>query len=510
MGPLGETFTIGKTFALTAERWGDRTAIVDQTGAEYTYSELDTAVDGVANVLNDRGIGRGDRVAFLLRNRPEYVIGHFAAQKLGCASVLINYRLSAGEVEHIVGEANADALVYETAFGETVGDIDPDSNLKAKLVVGDDGFEAPMDDTSPVTSRGKVSDTAYICHTSGSTGLPKLVPHTHADMQFVVNQWIQEMAISRGDRAFVLVPIAHIVGFNYLHPHVYAGATSVLQREFDPAGALDLMEEASVTGYFAVPAQINAMLQVPNAEERDLSSLRYFRTGGDTITEETIVRGQEVFSEDFYNLYGLTETATNPVVYTPEDPDEKKTSVGKLWYYGWDTRVVEPAPPDELNVEATVTPPGTGVLLVRGLPVMDSYLNQPEATEEAFVDGWFYTEDIVRIDEDGFVWIVDRVDNMIVTGGENVYPQEVENVLINHPDVVDCGVTGVEDEEWGERLTALVVAESELDTDDLDGFLKESRNLADYKRPRRYDFVDEIPRNVSGSIEREKLNSMVS
>ena len=258
-----------------------------------------------------------------------------------------------------------------------------------------------------------------------------------------------------------------------------------------------------------MPAQIRALLRVDDLDDHDYSSLRYVRTGGDPISERTIEAAQAAFDCGFYNTYGLTETQQNVTAYTPDDPEEKKTSVGKASYF-WDVRVVEPADPADTDPAAVVDRPGRGLVLIDGPMITEGYLNRPDATAEVFVDGWLYTGDIAEIDADGYITIVDRVDNMIKTGGENVYPQEVEDVLGDHERVLDCGVFGTASEEWGEAVTAAVVAESGVTAEDLDAYLRGSDRLADFKRPRRYAFVEEIPRNPgSGSIRRGQLEALV-
>lgn len=501
-------FSVGKNFELVAGRWHDRTALVVPGGPNYDYGELDDQVNAAASGLSARGVERGSRVALLFPNTPEFVIAHFALQKLGAVSVPLNHRLAGEEVAYILQDADVELLVYDEQFEDTVQTAQTDVDTVA---AGTGAFEALLDNlTDAVPCPAERDDESFVAYTSGSTGRPKGVPHTHDDVILGAAQSIQEMSIQRSDRALHIAPLFHVVGLNcFFNPHWFMGATNILQPTFDPEEALELIEAEQVTGTLGVPAQIEALLRVPDIDQYDLSSLEYVRTGGGPITESTVVQARDQLAPQFYNTYGLTETQQNATAYTPDDPEEKRTSVGKASYF-WDVRVVEPASPAEADPSREISPPGTGMVMISGPITMERYLNRPEATEEVFVDGWLYTGDVAELDEDGYMYIVDRMDNLIKSGGENIYPQEVEGVLSEHPAVVDCGVFAMDHNEWGETVTAAVVpAEDSVTADELDDDMRETDQLADFKRPRRYEFVEEIPRSTgSGSIQREALRSL--
>jgi fatty-acyl-CoA synthase len=505
----GAAFNVGKNVELVADRWATRTALVvgDDT---YSYARLNGLVNAAARGLAGRGVEPGDRVGFLLPNSVAFVVGHFTVQKLGAVSVPLNYRLSADEITYILENAEVGYFLYDAAFAE-LGAASADAAGIDSLVVGEGAFDDLLDhDRADVPTPAGRHDHSFIAYTSGSTGTPKGVPHTHDDVILGAAQVVQEMSISRDDRALHIAPLFHVVGLNcFFNPHWFEGATNVLQRQFDPEGALELIERHGATGTLGVPAQIRALLRVDAIDAYDLSSLEYIRTGGDPISQQTIEAAQSAFDVAFYNTYGLTETQQNVTVYTPDDPEDRKTSVGKASYF-WEVRVVDAAEPAETDPRAVVDRPGRGMVLIDGPMVTEGYLNQPDATEAAFVDGWLYTGDIAEIDADGFITIVDRIDNMIKSGGENVYPQAVEDVLGDHDGVLDCGVFGTPSEDWGEAVTAAVVAEDAVTEAALDVYLRETDRLADFKRPRRYVFVDEIPRNPgSGSIRRGQLEALV-
>jgi len=531
----GDRLNVGTNVALVADRWGPRTALVagDET---YTYRALNERVNATARGLRERGVDRGDRVGLLLPNSPAFVITHLAVQKLGAVTVPVNFRLSTDEVTYILRDAAVRTFVYDRDFAET-GAASAAATDVDTVVVGDGSFAALGDhDTSDVASPACRDDHSFIAYTSGSTGRPKGVPHTHDDVILGATQVVMEMGLTRDDVALHIAPLFHVVGLNcFFNPHWFIGATNVLQRRFDPAEALALVERHGVTGTLGVPAQIRALLRVSDVDAYDLTSLRYVRTGGDPISEQTIDAVRSTLGVDFYNSYGLTETQQNVTVHTPDDPANRRTSVGKASYF-WDVRVVEAADPATVDPAAVVDRPGRGVVLIAGPMLTEGYLNRPEADAEAFVVGpgsveagvtatedgpesgagsatvgrWLFTGDIAEIDADGYLSIVDRIDNLVKTGGETVYPQEIEDVLGDHPGVVDCGVCGMPSEAWGEAVTAAVVLEGDVTVADLDVYLRGSDRLADFKRPRNYVVVDEIPRNPgSGSIRRGHLTSLI-
>lgn len=498
---------VGKNFHLVADRWPSRTAIIDEEGRTHTYRNLDEKVNAVGSGLRDRGVDHGTQVAVHLPNSLAFVLTYLACQKLGAVTVATSTQLSANDVKYMVTDAEADLLVYDADFEDNVRQA-IDQGIDS-VEVGGGTFDAFLDNSeSPVPCPADRGDDSIIIYTSGSTGQPKGVPHTHDDVIMGADQVIQEMSITRHDRVIHVIPLFHTVSLHvFFNPHWFMGATSVLQKKWDPAGALELIEEHGVEGILAVPLQLKALMDELDSGSYDVSSLEFVRTGA-PITQGTVDRITDLLAEDFYNTYGLSEAQQNVTVFTPDDPPSKATSVGKAAPF-WDVRVVETNPPETVDPDAVVDPPGRGVLLLDGPSVTDGYLNRPDADEEAFVDGWLYTGDIADRDEDGYIYIVDRIDNMIKSGGQNVYPQEIERVLGDHPDVADCGVVGTRSEQYGEAVSAAVVLEpdSVATKDDLDIYLKESDSLADFKRPRRYVFVDEIPRNASGSIVRTELET---
>jgi fatty-acyl-CoA synthase len=510
---MNSEIDIGTNLKLVSKRWPKQSAVITESGDEFTYEEINTYAQAVASRFKERGLKKGDRVGIVAPNSVEFILAHFATQKIGGVSVPINYRLSADEIEFIVEDSEASLLIYDEEFQNKVQDSIPSSVVK-KVRIGDGMFnKSSGKPINEITYPADGNDTSVLHYTSGSTGNPKGVPHTHITIILGVTQMVQEMAISRYDRALHIAPIFHGVGMNCLfNPHWFVGATNVLQRDFDPGEALSLIEREQITGTLGVPAQFRALLKVPEIDSYNTDSLRYIRVGGSSISEKTIRQAREKFAEEFYNTYGLTETgATSITAYTPDDPDNQMESVGKPSYF-WKIKVVRTTESGKPDPEAEIQPPGKGVLLARGPMLTEGYLNRPEATEDAFIDGWFNTEDVVEVTKEGYIYIIDRLDNMIKTGGENVYPQEVEKILHNNPQVVDCGVFGIEDNEWGEAVAAAVVRGTEdIDQYTLEEYFKKSEQIADFKRPQQYFFVDNIPRHSgSGSVQRSKLPDIVN
>jgi acyl-CoA synthetase (AMP-forming)/AMP-acid ligase II len=501
--------TLGRNLQLLADRWKERTVMVTGKGERCTYGQFNDRVNALAWSLRERGIVRDDAVGLLLPNAIAFNVAYFAPQKLGAVTVPVNYRNSPREVTHILDRAGVDILIADIAYEELATRSTAELTGIDVITVGDGTFETLLEnDTAEPPAVAHGDEVAYIAHTSGSTGVPKLIPHTHDDAIMGGIQGVHELEARRDDRGLCLSPLFHTAGlYTFLIPFMFMGGTTILLREFDPAEALSLMEAEAATAIFGVPAQYRAMLQVEDLEAYDLSSLRQARTGASPMIRDTIERVKETFSENFYNVYGLTECQQNVVVNTPQDPDEKEESIGKATYF-WEVRVVEPAEPADLDTEAEVSRPGTGLLLAKGPSAMEGYLGQPEQTVESLHDGWVNTGDIAEIDADGYLYVIDRMDNMLVSGGENVYPQEVERVLDSHPSVVECGVFGTDDERWGTQVSAAVVLAADITTERLDQYLRDSAELADFKRPREYVVTDEIPRGPSGSIRRDALRSL--
>jgi len=377
------------------------------------------------------------------------------------------------------------------------------------VVAGADPADAPDE---PATDPGE-----YAVHfTSGTTGDPKAVLSDQEQTWLAANQPALEMSLTAADRALVCTPWYHgVTCFTWVLAHLLVGGRLVIQRAFDPPESLRLMEEHDVTGLLAVPTQLEALLRAQDEVESDLSALSYVRTGGAVVPDSLIRRVQERFTEGVFNTYGQTEAVINLSFAYPHEQDDHPGSIGKGTFC-WELRAVEPAdPPAKPDPDATVAPGEVGEIVARGPRMIDGYLDRPGLSETIFVEGadgpddrWLRTEDVARVDEDGYLVVIDRVDNMLVSGGENIYPEEVQRALKEHPAVIDAGVVGLPDEEWGQVVAAAVATDGEVTEEELDEHCRNHDTLASFKRPRRYVFVDEIPRTATGTLVRGDVEDM--
>jgi fatty-acyl-CoA synthase len=482
-------------------------AIVEQaTGEEYTYGDLERRSNSVARALEDRGVGEGDRVCGLFRNTVEFFDLFFATCKLGAVVVPFNYRLSTEELGYLADDVDPDLFVYEGTFegkaAALAGDV-------PAVRVGDVGGEERVDaedwaafyeyDGNEVAvAEGSFDDPAVLLYTSGSTGRPKGVPISHENLFFSSVSYLVDTELDSDDVTVTSSPIFHVGGLNiFTLPLIHTGGTVVLQQEFEPAETWEILAEYDVTKLFAIPTMLNAMTGVDGWRGHDLSALELVVGGGEPVPSE-LKEAFDAVGVPCVAAYGLTETTDGSLVLRPEHAMAKGPKCNGKTFTHVDAKVV-----DEDGEEC---PPGeAGELLHRGPTVAESYLGRPEETAEAWRDGWLHSGDIAEVDEDGFYHIHGRMDDMILSGGENVYPGEVEEALYAHPEVSEAVVFGVPDEEWGEAVKAVIATThgAELDYDGLRGFLED--RLARFKHPREVEYVEELPKSGTGKIERSAV-----
>ena len=502
-----------RAFRRVVRRYGDRTALVDESGDTRTYSELGRRTDALARALNER-LGDG-RTASLLNNSPAAVEMMLAAQKRGRANAQLSFRGAAGELCEMVSVAEADALVYDEANAEMAEAVLDRMELDAALYVGDgkpsradaERYEAVVEAATPTYQAVQDPEAETgVLYTSGTTSTPKAVLQDQERVWLGAAQVVMELGLGPNDVALVTTPWYHdVTTVAWIYPHLQVGATLVLQSVFEPPKTLDLLEAHDVTGLLAVPAQLEALLDAEAAGSYDLSALSYVRTGGAVVSPSLVERVRARMTEGVYNTYGLTEGISNLTHAYPEEQLDNPGTVGSA-SFNWEIRVVEAADPDEDPDPTAVVDRGeSGELIGRG-PFVDGYIDSPMAEERLFVgDEWLRTMDVAHVDENGGLHIVDRVDNMLVSGGENIYPQEVEMVLEGHPAVSAAAVVGIPDDEWGERVAAVVVAEG-VSAAELDDYCQRHDSLADFKRPRSYAVTsDSLPRSDTGTLLRDEI-----
>jgi len=505
--------TIADTLELTAEKYPDKPGLIyPYRDQHWTYAEFDERANRLANALRDLGVEHGDRVGTVLFNGSEQILTVFACSKIGAVFTPLNFRLPAGEIEFILNDAGAEALVYDAETADAVEGARPNLETVSEYVSVDDdvpdhahGFYDILSDASPERPDADVAedDVYAFMYTSGTTGRPKGVVHEHRDMVEHNLICVGEGGIRKDDVGLSALPLYHCAELQAaLFPRLQVGATNVVLHEFDPVDVLQAIDEYDVSVFFAAPTAWNAMAQVADDVDADTSSLRQGLYGAAPMPKEVLEACMEHFCEDYLQAYGMTEIGPCGTFQHPDEQIPKQGSAG-LPALNHDVRVVEPDGPPDAEVEQGEI----GEILFAGPCTMREYWNRPEATEESLqADGgteWYYTGDLGYRDADGYLYVVDRKDDMIISGGENVYPTEVEDVLFTHPDVVEAAVVGEPHEEWGEVVVAYVVGDA--DPDDLDAYVRESDDLADFKRPREYHAVDELPKNPSGKVQKFKL-----
>lgn len=480
-------------------------AYVDsETRERITYRQLNARANQAVGVFKELGVQKGDRVGLLLMNSVEFVESFFGLAKLGAIVVPLNWRLVADELSFILKDSGTTLLLYGGEFANTVktlhdggGESTP---IKHWLHVGED---ATRDDFAQIYSalHGRQSpdepeigasedDLLYIMYTSGTTGLPKGVVHTHNTAAWASITIATTNESRYKDRYLQALPLYHVGALTPMTAMMHLGVTVVMMRAFDPVRAWELIEEERITTMLAVPAMLNFMLQVPDHEKYDHTHLRWIMSGAAPVPVKFIEEYQK-FGIDIYQVYGMTESCGPACLTSPDDALRKAGSTGKA-YFHTDVRVVNAEGKD-------VEPDEPGEVIIRGKHVMKEYWNLPEATAETIIDGWLYSGDVATVDDEGFIYIKDRTKDMIISGGENVYPAEIENVILGHPDVKEVAVIGLPSEKWGESPLAVVVAkDGEFAPEVIYGHCK--GKLAPFKMPRAVEFVDEIPRNPTGKV----------
>ena len=490
-------------------------------GRTTTWAELHRRVTGLAGALHRRGIGSGDRVMILMLNRPEFVETCLAATMLGAIAVPVNFRLTPPELAYLVEDSGAGVLVTEPVLGSVaaaVRDIAPalttvivadaDSGLPASLRSGAGdgsvlGYEELLAEDGRAAPPVDVPDdsAALIMYTSGTTGHPKGAVLTHTNLAAQAMSAIYTTAPDiANDVGFIGVPLFHIAGIGNILPALTLGIPTVIYPlgAFDPAGLLDVLADEKVSGIFLVPAQWQAVCAEQRSRPRELR-LRNLSWGAAPASDTLLRRMAETFPGcKILAAFGQTEMSPVTCMLLGEDAVRKLGSVGK---------VIPTVAARIVDENMNDVPVGeVGEIVYRAPTLMAGYWNKPHATAESFAGGWFHSGDLVRSDDEGYVWVVDRKKDMIISGGENIYCAEVENVLASHPAIVEVAVIGRPDEKWGEVPVAVAaVSEAGLRLEDLADLLDEQ--LARYKHPRVLEIVEALPRNPAGKVLKTELRS---
>jgi fatty-acyl-CoA synthase len=519
---MGYLPTVPETLERTTRKYPTRPAIVyPEKDVRWTYEEFDERVTRFANALRDAGIEPGDRVSLLMYNSAEFAVAVFGLLRAGAVFNPVNYRLAPSEVAYILNDSASKALLFEEATREIVEDgRDQFETIGQYLYVDDDvdstpeyadGFHETVANAGdqPLPVEVAPEDQYAIMYTSGTTGRPKGVIHSHRDATYHSFMYFGRMDLDYTDVGISAMPLYHNAELNCgLFPRVNLGAKTVILHEFDPNAVLDAIDDERATHLFIASRTWSSLLSAAEeADEFDDSSLELGVYGAAPMPPTLLEECMDVFCENYATAYGMTEMGPCATFIRPDEVRDQLGSVGRA-APNHEVRIVEPTEtedPDDPVTPADTVPQGdTGEIILRGPPMLSEYWNRPEKTADAIREGWFFTGDAGYFNEDGYLFLVDRIDDMIISGGENIYPTEIENVIYDHDGVDEVAIVGEDDDEWGERVVAYVVGDG-LEAETLDTYCRDSNELADFKRPREYHFLDELPRNPSGKIQKFKL-----
>jgi 2-furoate---CoA ligase len=470
-----------------AERNPEAEALVEG-GLRLTYAELRERAGRLAGGLAELGVGQGDRVAGVLDNRHETAELFWACWWLGASFVPISYRITEADIEYCVEDSQATVVAVAGDDGVRVGD----ASFQELLGTAEHQGALDLDDRAE----------AIVLYTSGTTGRPKGVPRSHrADRAGGLSQVLQH-GLRFGDRTLGVMPLYHTMGSHSLVAVSLVGGCFVCQARWDAEAALRLIEAERLTSLYLAPTLFHDLVHHPRRAEFDLSSVESVSYAGAAMTSALVRRCSEAFRPRiFVNHYGSTEIYT----YSVHRDQESKPGCAGRPSLNARIRLVDPGP--DAGPDDVVAPGEDGQIICHADSdeAFAGYWNRPDADEKALRGGWYFTGDLGRLDEDGELWIVGRVDDMIISGGENVHPLEVEDVLARHSAVSEVAVVGMPDDRWGQRVVAYVVPAGEVTADELDEHCLASEDLARFKRPREYRFVEELPKSPSGKLLRRLL-----
>jgi 2-furoate---CoA ligase len=506
--------TLAELIPLAAERYPDAEAVV-AGGTRYTYARWSERIHRVAAGLGELGLRRADRVILLLKNREEHAAAYWACQSLGAAATPINWRYSAAEIEYCATDAEAVAVVFEAASRDAALAARPAlSKVRAWIGVAegrDDGviaFESlgqGSGDPGPPGVTVDASDVSIMLYTSGTTGRPKGVPRTHRNEESAAIAHIIQSRNALGDRTLAVMPLYHTMGVRSMIAMALLNGCLVCLPDWSPAAAAAAIAAERVNALYLVPTLYHDLLGLPDLDRHDLRSVKKLGYAGAPMATTLCQRLAERFRPDvFVNHLGSTEVYTHTIC---DRVLQKPSCAGRPGVFGR-ARVVRADPERDGSPDALVPRGQTGELIVSldSPEAFAGYWRRPDADARALRGGWYFTGDLVYEDPEGDIYTVGRVDDMIISAGENIYPIEVEDVLLRHADVAEACVLGFPDERLGQAVTAFVVRRTPtLTAEDLDAFCRTAAGFAAFKRPRQYEFVDALPKSPTGKLLRRVL-----
>jgi len=466
----------------------------------YTFAEMNKRVNQFSSYLTKQNLSAGDRIALLCKNHEDFITVFFAAAKLGIVTVPINWRLQAIEVEYILSNSEPSLLIYDGAFSQTIKELKQTVHIPT-LQAGDESFDdiiigLPAEEPQLQT---KNNDLILIMYTSGTTGNPKgaMISHTNLlaaslGMSHVIDWWFD-------DRFLSVAPFFHIGGFAPIITNLHNGSTSVLMADFDPIKAWEIIEREKITTMMTVPAMLQFMLKVFDPVTIDYRSLRNI-TCGASIVPQQLIKAYDELGISVQQVYGITEY-TGAVSFWKKSMDETKVaSMGKAVFHGH-VKIVD------TDTHEVIPPNTDGEIVCSGPQVFKGYWKNQEETDAVLKDGDYFSGDVGRIDEDGFLYVIDRLKDMIISGGENIYSSELEDVIREFPAVADVAVIGVPDPKWGEVPKAFIVKQENVDVTKGDIIEHCQERLASYKVVKKVEFTKELPRNAAGKVLKNVLEA---
>ena len=494
-------------FAKWAVYSPDKPAIYEfETKRSFTYSQMNQLSNKLASdLVNEFGMQKSSRIAVLAENCIEYVVLFGVAQKIGATLIPLNYRLAQRELEFIINDCEPDLLIIEEKFNDKINldskEINSLTSLKldeisSKLI----SYLSDNQIQEDVSIEFTENDPIFILYTSGTTAFPKGAIYTHKMLFWNSINTELRLNITSDDKSISCAPPFHTGSWNVLFtPFIHHGAYTIIMKKFDADVELETMDKEGITLWWAVPTMVKMMANSDNFSKTEMKNLRYIVVGGEALPLELI----NIWDEKGVPIrqgYGLTEVGPNVTSLNHEDATRKLGSIGTPNFY-IETKIV-----DEHN--KTILGEGSGELLLKGPNVTPGYWKNEEATISTIIDGWFHTGDVVKRDSEGFLYVVDRIKNMYISGGENVYPAEVEHLLRQHREISDIAIIGVPDDKWGEVGKAFIVRikDSELSKENVKEYCYEK--LAKYKIPKHIEFIEVLPTNDAGKIDRKKLNHL--
>ncbi len=499
--------TLGALLTRNAQRYGDRPAMLWGGDVE-TWTELDTAASRLAGGLARLGIGAGDPVGILLPNRPEVVHAYFAVARLGAVAVPLNPALTDEEATALLTDSGSVAVLLSAKHATAVPRLaGPDRPEALRQVVSVDEIPDAMPyaeliaDPAPLPFTAVNSgDPVVVYYTSGTTGLPKGAVHSHFSVLATALTSARMMDVRADDRVLLCTPLYHSAAMHtFLMSHALLGASWVITGGFDPVEVLEVIARDKVTIYFGVVPMLIATLGVPDLADRDTSSLRIVFTGASPVPQALKRECMDAFPHaDLIDGYGCTESGPTGTALHKADALDHPGSVGRPWPY-LQVAVADPGTGEQ------AAPGVTGEILIRSPGEMIGYLHRPEETAAAFAGGWLHTGDLGHLDDDGFCYVTGRAKDVLIRGGENIYPREIEEVLHAHPAVSDAAVFGVPDARMGEEVMACVILRPGATATAEDLLADLEPRLAPFKRPCYLRLVEELPRNATGKVLKYRL-----